>query len=126
MTPVSSLFTLAGLAIDTSSLADPAAIVALQFLHGEPVLLVQPEDNSLEMYLFDTNDGVGRVLRERSGHSEPLTKARFYGEEDSHIILSGSQDRTFRLTSLHNDAQNMELSQKRVFFLSPPPHTLFC
>ena len=100
--------------IDTGSLTDPAGIVNLEFLHGEPVLLVQPADNSLEMYLFDTNDGVGRILRERSGHSEPLTKARFYGDEESHIILSGSLDRTFRLTSLHNDAQNMEISQKSV------------
>ena len=45
-----------------------AAITALHFLPGQPVLLSSAGDNALRAWIFDAADGGARLLRERAGH----------------------------------------------------------
>ncbi|KAG0564859.1 hypothetical protein M758_8G142100 [Ceratodon purpureus] len=84
-------------------------ISSLQFLASEPVLLSGGADNSLKMWIFDTSDGEGRLLRFRNGHSAPPTCVRYYG--NGRHILSAGQDRSFRVFSTIQDQQSRELSQ---------------
>ena len=49
----------------------------------------------------------------RSGHSQPPTKIRFFGNKDSRMILSISPDRSFRISSVIKNSQSVELSQKK-------------
>nr|ACL54426.1 unknown [Zea mays] len=69
-------------------------------------------DNSVKMWIFDSNDGGARLLRFRSGHSAPPRCIRFYG--NGKCILSAGQDRAFRLFSVIQDQQSRELSQRHV------------
>jgi U3 small nucleolar RNA-associated protein 21 len=105
--------------------APPAPVAALHFLPGQPLLISAGGDNALKEWLFDADgagpaDGAGghdpgappRLLRFRSGHAAPPTLARHYG--DGARILSGGQDRAFRLFSAVQDAQSREMSQRHV------------
>ena len=47
------------------------------------------QDNSLKQWLFDAPDNSARLLRFRSGHSEPPTLVRHYGE--GHRLLSAGE-----------------------------------
>ena len=87
-------------------------ISSLQFLASEPVLLSGGADNSLKMWIFDTSDGEGRLLRFRNGHSAPPTCVRYYG--NGRHILSAGQDRSFRVFSTIQDQQSRELSQGHI------------
>ncbi|TVU08304.1 hypothetical protein EJB05_41704 [Eragrostis curvula] len=69
-------------------------------------------DNSIKMWIFDSNDGDARLLRFRSGHSAPPRCIRFYG--NGKCVLSAGQDRAFRLFSVVQDQQSRELSQRHV------------
>lgn len=89
--------------------AHDAPIVHLHFFAGEPVLLSAGDDNALKEWIFDGPDGGPRLLRFRSGHAAPPTVVRHYG--DGKRILSGGQDRAFRMFSTIQDAQSRELSQ---------------
>lgn len=84
-------------------------VSSLHFLANEPVLLSGGADNSLKMWIFDTSDGEGRLLRFRNGHSAPPTCVRYYG--NGRHILSAGQDRSFRVFSTIQDQQSRELSQ---------------
>ncbi|BFZ63815.1 rRNA-processing protein utp21 [Saitoella coloradoensis] len=91
--------------------AHSAAVTSVQFLNGQPVMVSASPDNSLKEWIFDSlESAVPRVLRQRSGHSAPSTKIRFYGPA-SHWLLSGSRDKSLRGFSLWNDSQTTELSQ---------------
>jgi len=69
-------------------------------------------DNSLKEWIFDSPHTIlPRILRQRSGHSAPPTALAFYNPQESHFLLSASQDRTLWGISLRNDAQSFELSQ---------------
>ncbi|MCO5584789.1 hypothetical protein L7F22_038721 [Adiantum nelumboides] len=92
--------------------AHESAVCALHFLSNEPVLLSAAADNSLKMWIFDTNDGEARLLRFRSGHSAPPAFMRYYG--GGRHILSAGQDRAFRMFSTIQDQQSRELSQGHV------------
>ncbi len=105
--------------------AHDAPVAALHFLPGQPLLISAGGDNALKEWLFDADgagpaDGAGghdpgappRLLRFRSGHAAPPTLARHYG--DGARILSGGQDRAFRLFSAVQDAQSREMSQRHV------------
>jgi len=42
------------------------------------------------MWVFDMADGGGRLLRQRSGHSEPPIKLRFHGNDGQLLLSSGT------------------------------------
>ena len=88
-------------------------VLSAQFLHGQPVLLTSGEDNTVKMWAFDQTDGGARVLRSRSGHYQPPSRVRFYGEAGKHLLTAG-KDRTLRFFSTIADQQNVELSQGSV------------
>lgn len=92
--------------------AHDGSIVSLHFFANEPILMSSAADNSVKMWIFDSNDGGARLLRFRSGHSAPPRCIRFYG--NGKCILSAGQDRAFRLFSVIQDQQSRELSQRHV------------
>ncbi|KAL5705530.1 hypothetical protein ACHQM5_023824 [Ranunculus cassubicifolius] len=92
--------------------AHDSSIVSLHFFANEPILMSSSVDNSIKMWIFDTNDGDPRLLRFRSGHSAPPLCIRFYA--NGRHILSAGQDRAFRLFSVIQDQQSRELSQRHI------------
>ncbi|ORY77711.1 hypothetical protein BCR37DRAFT_350722 [Protomyces lactucae-debilis] len=102
-------------------MAHGAAITSMQFLNGQPILATAGADNALRQWIFESLDGVPRILRERSGHHAPPTAIQFYGET-SHFLLSASRDRSLRGFSLYSDAQTAELSQGAVQSLANKTH----
>ncbi|EPY49916.1 U3 snoRNP-associated protein Utp21 [Schizosaccharomyces cryophilus OY26] len=88
-------------------------IPKLQFLNGQPLLVTTGPDNSLKEWIFDSMDGVPRVLRFRNGHYEPPSYIQFYGQ-NVHFLLSAATDNTLRAISLFQDNQTVELSQGSV------------
>ncbi|KAL1914934.1 uncharacterized protein VTP21DRAFT_7850 [Calcarisporiella thermophila] len=90
--------------------AHDGLIASVQFLNGQPILLSSGADNSVKQWIFDSLDGLPRLLKSRSGHHAPPTFIRYYGP-DGHLILSAGRDRSLRLFSTIRDAQSTELSQ---------------
>ncbi|XP_036165773.1 WD repeat-containing protein 36 isoform X2 [Myotis myotis] len=66
--------------------AHSTAIAGLTFLHREPLLVTNGADNALRVWIFDGPTGEGRLLRFRMGHSAPLTKIRYYGQNGQQIL----------------------------------------
>lgn len=62
-----------------------------------------------QLWIFDTLDGSCRILKSRSGHSQPPTKIRFYA--GSAYILSGSRDKSLRYFATSRDQRTREFSQ---------------
>lgn len=93
-----------------SRAAHMGSIASLRYLNGQPILLSSGADNAVREWIFDSIDGVPRLLRSRSGHHAPPTSISFYGDT-SHFLLSASRDRSLRGFSLYSDAQTAELSQ---------------
>jgi U3 small nucleolar RNA-associated protein 21 len=102
-------------------MAHSTGITSMQFLNGQPILVTAGADNALRQWIFESLDGVPRILRERSGHHAPPTAIQFYGET-SHFLLSASRDRSLRGFSLYSDAQTAELSQGAVQSLANKTH----
>ncbi|OZJ06003.1 hypothetical protein BZG36_01098 [Bifiguratus adelaidae] len=90
--------------------AHNGSVTSMEFLTGQPLLVTAGVDNAVKQWIFDSLDGLPRLLKQRSGHHAPPTKIRYYGE-DGHGILSAGRDRAFRLFSTVRDAQSVEMSQ---------------
>ncbi|KAG0225327.1 Utp21 specific WD40 associated putative domain-containing protein [Mortierella sp. GBAus27b] len=90
--------------------AHDETIPSIQFLNGQPILMSSGADNSIKQWIFDSLDGLPRVLKSRSGHHQPPTHIRYYSE-DGHFILSAGRDRSLRAFSTVRDSQSIELSQ---------------
>merc|ERR1712131_287984 len=75
--------------------AHRTAIAGMTFLHGEPLLLTNGADNAIKVWIFDTAEGGGRLLRSRLGHSAPPTKIQHHGH-NGHNLLSAGQDGTLQ------------------------------
>lgn len=87
-------------------------VLKCEFLAGQKVMITTGGDNSLKEWIFDSPHTIlPRILRQRSGHSAPPTVLAFHNPQESHFLLSASQDRTLWGISLRNDAQSFELSQ---------------
>ena len=87
-------------------------ILKCEFLTGQKVMITTGGDNSIKEWIFDSPHSlIPRLLRQRSGHSAPPTTLTFYDPQQSHFLLSASQDRTLWSVSLRNDAQSFEISQ---------------
>ncbi|KAI8323790.1 YVTN repeat-like/Quino protein amine dehydrogenase [Martensiomyces pterosporus] len=90
--------------------AHDGVIPAIDFLAGQPLLLTSSADNSVKEWLFDGQDGVPRLLRQRSGHFAAPQLIRYHDSEGRHILSAG-RDRSLRFFSVVRDAQNVEMSQ---------------
>ncbi|KAG1703419.1 hypothetical protein DVH05_007367 [Phytophthora capsici] len=103
--------------------AHDGAVVSLQFLANEPLLLSSGTDNSIKLWIFDhLNGGTARLLKSREGHHAPPTRIRYYGNNTLSTmadgadgtccqILSAGQDRAFRVFHTAREQQSRELSQ---------------
>jgi len=90
--------------------AHDASVHSCAFYPNQPILVTASADNSLKMWIFDSLDGIPRLLRSRSGHHKPPSRIRFYSS-DGKVLLSSGRDQSLRLFSMIKDAQNTELSQ---------------
>ena len=91
--------------------AHDSAVCTCRFLQGEAVLLTTGADNAVKMWVFDQEDGTARLLRQRSGHSAPPTRVRYYSQD---TLLSAGLDRSFRIFSTIQDQQSREVSQGHI------------
>ncbi|KAJ1673818.1 rRNA-processing protein utp21, partial [Spiromyces aspiralis] len=90
--------------------AHDGLIPSIDFLRKQPILLSSGADNAVKEWIFDSLDGVPRLLKQRSGHYGPPQSIRYYGE-DGRVILSAGRDQALRYFSVTRDSQNVELSQ---------------
>ncbi|KAH9484417.1 U3 small nucleolar RNA-associated protein 21-like protein [Psilocybe cubensis] len=90
--------------------AHDAAITALEWVPGQPVLITSSEDNSVKQWLFDSPTSPPRLLKYRSGHQTPPHLIRYYAD-DGKQLLTASRDRSLRCTSVVRDSRSFELSQ---------------
>ncbi|KAJ1941755.1 rRNA-processing protein utp21, partial [Linderina macrospora] len=90
--------------------AHDGSVPSIDFLAGQPVLVTSSADNSIKQWLFDGQDGVPRLLRQRSGHFAAPQTIRYYDDE-GRSLLSAGRDRSLRYFSVIRDEQNVELSQ---------------
>lgn len=88
-------------------------VVAARFLPEQPVMITSGTDNAIKMWIFDHADQKPRLLRERSGHSLPPRRIRYYGDgtKAGNVILSAGSDRSLRIFSTVQEQQSRELSQ---------------
>jgi U3 small nucleolar RNA-associated protein 21 len=91
--------------------AHDSGVCTCRFLQGEAVLLTTGADNAVKMWVFDQEDGTARLLRQRSGHSAPPTRVRYYSQD---TLLSAGLDRSFRIFSTIQDQQSREVSQGHI------------
>lgn len=86
--------------------------VTVEWLTGQNILVTSGADNAIKEWVFDSPHTTRpRLLRSRSGHSQPITALAFVSPATSHFLLSASRDQSLRAQSLRNDSQNFEFSQ---------------
>ncbi|KAH8106793.1 Utp21-domain-containing protein [Cristinia sonorae] len=90
--------------------AHDGAVTALEWVPGQPLLISSGEDNSVKQWVFDSPTAAPRLLKFRSGHHQPPHLIRYYGE-DGKQLLTASNDRSLRCTSVVRDSRSFELSQ---------------
>lgn len=101
----------------TIAKAHSSSIHTLRFLGS--VLLSVASDNSIKQWTILENGPVGTcsLLKQRTGHREPVTFVSFYGETSDGdgftSLLSGCRDGTLRFSCIERDEKNCELSQHR-------------
>lgn len=88
-------------------------LTAAHFLPGQPLLVTSGVDNALRMWIFDTPDGLPRLLRERVGCPGQSRALRFYGPGDREVVAAGvAQEGGFvAKVSLIQSQQNIEYAQ---------------
>ncbi|ORX84248.1 WD40 repeat-like protein [Anaeromyces robustus] len=90
--------------------AHNGSISSIQFLNYQALLISSGSDNSVKQWLFDSSDGLPRLLKFRNGHHSPPTYIRYY-DNKGRMIISAGKDRSLRLFSTIRDSQNTEFSQ---------------
>lgn len=91
-------------------------VSSVQFLPGQPIVIVSGANNALSELIFDppvTSSGssknIGghraRVLRRRGGHGSP-SSCLLFADEEAHFLLSGSLDQSLWAFSLRKDSQS--------------------
>lgn len=88
--------------------AHQSSHLSIQFLPGQPILVSSSADNSLKQWLFDSETAPPRLLRERSGHRDPVHLIHHIGA-DGKALLTAS-DSALRYTSVVRDTRSAELS----------------
>lgn len=84
------------------------------FLPGQPLLITSGRDNAIRTWIFDTADGLPRLLRSRIGCPGAVRKMSFYGGKDDRELLVGGAGFAAGFVakvSFIRDAQNIEFSQ---------------
>lgn len=111
--------------------AHDSSIASLHFLPGQPLLLSSGSDNAIKQWFFEVSSiGAGsgtlggqgevgtttapRLLKYRSGHSQPPRLIRYMGSDGKTILSSGGEDRSVRAMSVVRDSRSAELSQGSV------------
>eukprot|EP00928_Gymnodinium_smaydae_P019194 TRINITY_DN1733_c1_g1_i3.p1 TRINITY_DN1733_c1_g1~~TRINITY_DN1733_c1_g1_i3.p1 ORF type:complete len:963 (+),score=207.37 TRINITY_DN1733_c1_g1_i3:87-2975(+) len=73
--------------------AHQGPVTGAHFLLGQPVLFTGGHDNAVREWIFDTADGLPRLLRFRSGCPGPARKMFFYTKDDDRqLIVAGGAD----------------------------------
>jgi len=88
--------------LQTSSTSQP---VNIAFLPNQPILLTTSKDNSIKLFIFE--DSGPRLLKSRTGHSQPPTALHTHSAK----WLLSSAAGSLRAQSLFNDSQSFEFSQ---------------
>ena len=90
--------------------AHDGLIHSCYFYPNQPLLITASTDNSIKMWIFDSLDGIPRLLKSRAGHFKPPHRVKHYSSDGKHLLSAG-RDQTLRSFSMIRDAQNTELSQ---------------
>lgn len=87
-------------------------VLAAHFLPRQPILITTGRDNSIRMWIFDTPDGLPRLLKSRVGCAGPVSKMFWYGNDDKELIVGGRADNGGFVgkVSFIQDQQNKEYS----------------
>lgn len=75
---------------------DIAGILTLR----EPVLVTSGTDNCIKMWVFDSPDGTGRLLRSREGHRAPPRAIRYYGNTTLASMAEGAGQYSYSTPTL--------------------------
>jgi len=89
-------------------------VVSACFLPGQPLLFTSGCDNAIRLWVFDTPDGLPRLLQTRSGCPGACRWIGFYSTSDDKelIVGGGAGERGFvSKVSFIQDHQNAEYSQ---------------
>ncbi|KAI8916960.1 WD40-repeat-containing domain protein [Powellomyces hirtus] len=88
--------------------AHSAPVHTACYYAGQPILITAGSDNAIRQWIFDSAEGVPRLLRSRGGHTTPPTRIRYHPLDTSQII-SGGVDEAIRVFSVTRDASSMEI-----------------
>lgn len=130
--------------IHTIRNAHSESISGLEFVAGQPLLISSSADNSIKEWFFEpasdpapgsapssstsASSSLPRLLKSRSGHSEPPSIVRWFGEDGRAPLLTAGRDRSVRLGWVGREARGGELSQgsivRKANQLSLPPQAL--
>jgi len=94
--------------------AHRGAISSVHFIPEEPLMLTSGRDNAVRMWIFDTADGLPRLLKGRGGCPGPARRLSFYGNDgDKELLVGGGFEGTGYLSKISfiQDHQNNEYSQ---------------
>ncbi|KAJ3005091.1 hypothetical protein HKX48_000877 [Thoreauomyces humboldtii] len=88
--------------------AHAAPIHTAYYFAGQPILITAGNDNAIRQWIFDSAEGVPRLLRSRGGHTAPPTRIRYHPLDSSQIISAGN-DEAVRVFSVARDSNCMEI-----------------
>lgn len=104
--------------------AHQSSYLSIQFLPGQPLLVSSSADNSLKQWLFDSETSPPRLLRERSGHQDPVHLIQHIGA-DGKALLTASNT-ALRYTSVVRDTRSAELSTGNNKRVGPVNQLSYC
>lgn len=93
--------------------AHSGPVKCCKFVRNEALLVTTGSDNAIKVWCLDMPDGSGRLLSQRSGHSEPPTYIRFYGSKGLNILSSGL-DSTLKCFHIMSERFNRNLGTARI------------
>mmetsp|Transcript_91018 Transcript_91018/g.282852 ORF Transcript_91018/g.282852 Transcript_91018/m.282852 type:complete len:1016 (+) Transcript_91018:107-3154(+) len=89
-------------------------ITSAHFLPDQPLMVTGGRDNAIRIWIFDTPDGLPRLLRSRCGCPGPAHRMGFYSSDaDRELIVAGGCDGSGFVSKISfvADHQNSEYSQ---------------
>lgn len=86
------------------------AVSGMKCLPSEPLLVTSSPDNSLRLWIMDSDTLGPRLYRFKEGHFHPPDRVRFYGES-GFTILSAGRDSCIRSFSLEAEFLNFSLGK---------------
>uniref|UniRef100_A0A674BGJ9 WD repeat domain 36 n=1 Tax=Salmo trutta TaxID=8032 RepID=A0A674BGJ9_SALTR len=98
--------------------AHNTAVAGLTFLHGEPLLITNGADNSIQV-------SGGRLLRSCLAHCAPPTKVQHHGLNGHHILSAGMCDLLSHVAQLVDNKKKSKKKSLRYDELKLPAITIF-